>query len=169
MKNTLTVMLLILVNICFGQNSNKEKLGLKTENLNWIQSLEKIDSKEKQIQFIIEKINQDSIVEFDNYLSDKMIITVGHGNLKSETNEQSKCKIVFVLSQKKSSILLDLNKYPNFSLILNYLTNETIKSIEILKDDKATSLYGSQAICGVVKLNGNNRELKKLIKKSIRK
>jgi len=64
---------------------------------------------------------------------------------------------------------LDLNKFPNFSIIMDYITIETITSIEILKDDKATSIYGNHAICGVVILKANNRKLKKLVKKSMRK
>ena len=80
MKKIITLILLIIVNLCLGQDSEKNELGTRTESINWIQSLEKIDSKENQIQFIIKRIKQDSIVKFDNYLSNKLTITVGHGN-----------------------------------------------------------------------------------------
>ncbi len=65
--------------------------------------------------------------------------------------------------------MLDLNKYPHNYVILKYLTNETINSIEILEDEKAISLYGSRAICGVVILKSDDKKLRKLIKKSLRK
>jgi len=61
--------------------------------------------------------------------------------------------------------LLDLNEYPNYSVILKYLTNETIDSIEIIKGENATSLYGSRAICGVIILKSNDKKLRKMIKK----
>jgi len=169
MKRTFIAILFILTNLSFGQNKDKQELALKIESDNWIVSLEKIDSKEKQVQFIFEKIKQDSIIEFNN-LSDTIVIKVSDGeNVNDAINRQSKCKILFVLTQKKVGHLLDLNKYPNYSDILKYLTNETINSIEILKDGKATSLYGSRAICGVVILKTDDRKLRKLINKSLRK
>lgn len=167
MKYLLLSIFIILTNLGFGQNNDKQELGLKSENEKWIQNLEKIDSKEMQIQFIIEKIKQDSIIDFKN-VSDKIVIKQGE-NINDASKRQTKCKIMFFLSQKKFGHLLDLNEYPNYSVILKYLTSETINSIEILKDEKATSLFGSRAVCGVVKLNSNDKKLRKLIKKSLRK
>jgi hypothetical protein len=169
MKNTFITILLILANLSFGQNQDNKELEIKTESDNWIQNLEKIDSKEKQIHFIIEKIKRDSIIQFKSS-SDRIVIKPNEGkNLNDAINKQSKCKILFVLTQKKIGHLLDLNEYPNYSVVLKYLNNETINSIEILKDEKATSLYGSRAICGVVILKSDDRKLRKLIKKSLRK
>jgi hypothetical protein len=173
MKRTLIAILLILTNLSFGQNKDKQELALKIESDNWIKSLEKIDSKENQIQFIIEKIKLDSLIEFKNTL-DRIEVKVDKDEnlndaIDDATNRQSRCKIFFVLSQKKSAHLLDLNKYPNYSVLLKYFTNETINSIEILKGEKATSLYGSYAICGVVIMKSDDRKLRKLISKSLRK
>jgi hypothetical protein len=169
MKNTIIGILLILVNLSFGQNQDKQELELKTESENWIQSLEKIDSKEKQIHFIIEKIKRDSIIEFKSS-SDRIVIKPNKDeNLNDAINKQSKCKILFVLNQKNTGHLLDLNEYPNYSVILKFLTNETINSIEILKNEQATSLYGSRAVCGVVILKSDDRKLRKLINKSLKK
>ena len=169
MKNTFITILLILVNFSFGQNKDNKELEVKTESDNWIQNLGKIDIKEKQIHFIIEKIKRDSIIEFKSS-SDRIIIKPNEGeNLNDALNNQSKCKIIFVLSQKKIGHLLDLNEYQNYSVVLKYLTYKTINSIEILKGEEATSLYGSRAICGVVILKSDDRKLRKLIKKSLRK
>ena len=167
MKYLLLSIFIILTNLGFGQNNDKQELGLKSENEKWIQNLEKMDSKEMQVHFIIEKIKQDSIIDFKK-VSDKVIIKHGE-NINDALKRQTKCKIVFVLFQKKVGHLLDLNEYPNYSVILKYLTNETINSIEILKEEKATSLFGSRAVCGVIKLNSDDRKLKKLIKRSLRK
>ena len=60
--------------------------------------------------------------------------------------------------------MLDLNRYPNYSFLLNYLTTETIDSIEIVTGNKAISDYGTFAKCGVVILD-SNRKLKKEIRK----
>ena len=151
--------------------TNKE-LEIKTKSEHCIRNLEKIDSKEKQIHFIIDKIKNDSIIEFKN-ISDKIVLKVNKDENVNDAiirqSNQSKCKILFVLSQKKTGHLLDLNKYPHYSAVLKYLTNETINSIEILEDEKATSLYGSRAICGVVILKSDDKKLRRLIKKSLRK
>lgn len=166
MKYIYIVILFIFWNLGFCQNQDKQELELKIESDNWIQSLEKIDSKDKQIHFIIEKIKRDSIIESEN-LSDKIVVKVNKNeNVNEAIIRQSKCKILFVLSKKKTGQLLDLNKYPNYSVILKYLTSETINSIEILKDEKAMSLYGSRAICGVVILKSDDKKLRKVIKKS---
>lgn len=168
MKKTILVILLILTNLSFAQIEDKQDLNFITESEVWIQTLEKTASKEKQILFIIEKIKRDSIIEFKS-VSDRIVIKVNEGeNLNDALKKQSKCKIVFVLFQKKVGHLLDLNQYPNYSVVLKYLTIETINSIEILKGEKATSLYGSRAICGVVILKSDDRKLRKLIKKSLR-
>ncbi|UWX66227.1 Plug domain-containing protein [Empedobacter stercoris] len=168
MKYLLLSFLLIFTTLGFGQNKNNQELGLKSESDKWIENLEKIDSKEMQIHLIKEKIKQDSIINFKS-ISDKIVIKVEDGeNINDALRKQSKCKIMFVLFQKNVGHLLDLNQYPNYSVILKYLTNETINSIEILKNENATSLYGSRAICGVVILKSNDRKLKKLIKKSLR-
>ena len=172
MKNTFIAILLILTNLSFGQNQDNNELEIKTESDNWIRNLEKIDSKEKQIHFIIEKVKHDSIINFEN-IRDKIVIKVNNDENVNDAiirqSNQSKCKILFVLSQKKTGHLLDLNKYPNYSAVLKYLNDETINSIEILKDEKAISLYGSRAICGVIILNSDDKKLRKLIKKSLRK
>ncbi len=166
MKYIYTTILFILCNLGFSQNQDRQELELKTENDNWLQSLEKIDSKDIKIRFIIEKIKRDSIIEFQNS-SDRIVIKMNKDkNVNKTTINQSKCKILFLLFQKETEYLLDLNKYPNNSVILKYLTSETIYSIEILKDEKATSLYGSRSICGVVVLKSDSKKLKNLIKKS---
>ena len=169
MKNTFITILLILVNLSFGQNKDNKGLEVKTESDSWIQNLEKLDSKEKKIHFIIEKIKRDSIIEFKSP-SDRIIIKPNEGeNLNDVINNQSRCKILFVLTQKKIGHILDLNEYPNHSVVLKYLNYKTINSIEILKGEEATSLYGSRAICGVIILKSDDRKLRKLIKKSLRK
>ncbi|MDN6310548.1 MAG: hypothetical protein L0J60_07745, partial [Psychroflexus sp.] len=99
MKYLLLSIFLILTNLGFGQNNDKQELGLKSENEKWIQNLEKIDSKEMQIQFIIEKIKQDSIIDFKN-VSDKIVIKHVE-NINDALKRQTKCKIMFFLSQKK--------------------------------------------------------------------
>ena len=168
MKYIYILLFLILTTLGFGQNKHKPEVELKSESDKWIENLEKMDSKEMQIHFIIEKIRQDSIIDFQN-ISDKIVVNLVDGeNINDALKKQSKCKIMFVLSQKKGSHLLDLNQYPNYSDMLNYFSNETINSIEILKNEKASALFGSRAICGVVILKSDNRKLRKNIKKSLR-
>jgi hypothetical protein len=168
MKKTLLIFL-FLTNIAFGQNPDEQNSVSKIENLNWIEKLEKIEAKKQKIASIIQKIKLDSVVKFDNY-SDRIVIEVRKGeNINDAIDKKTNCKIVFVLLQGNVGHLLDLNQYPNYSVALKYLTEDTIDSVEILKGEKATSLYGSRAICGVVVMKSGNRKLKKLIRKSLRK
>lgn len=168
MKKTLITILLILTNYCFGQNPDKQVVIERTENLNWVENLEKINSKAQRIQIIIEKIKRDSIVEFKN--ADRIVVKLKEGeNVNDAINRQSNCKVLFVLNQKKVGYLLDLNQYPNYSDILKYLTSDSINSIEILKGEKATSIYGSRASCGVIILKSEDKKLRKLLRKRAKK
>jgi hypothetical protein len=169
MKQKLLFLTLLFTIICFGQNTKVDSLTSKNSNLNWIKRLEEVNTKGDKLKVIIEKIKTDSIISQSDII-EKIVINVNDGeNVNDAINKKTKCKIVFVLIQGKVGHLLDLNQYPNYSVALKYLTEETIDSIEILKDEKATSLYGSRAICGVVEMKSNNRKLKKLIRKSFRK
>lgn len=169
MKQKLLFLSLLFTIICFGQNTKIDSLASKNSNLNWINSLEEVNTKGEKLKVIIEKIKTDSIISQSD-ITEKIVIKVNDGeNVNDAINKKTKCKIVFVLIQGKVGHLLDLNQYPNYSVVLKYLTEETIDSIEILKDEKATSLYGSRAICGAVIMKSNNKKLKKLIRKSLRK
>ena len=169
MKHKLLFLSLLFTIIIFGQNSKIDYLISKNSNLNWVNSLIEINTKEEKLTIIIEKIKKDSIISQSDII-EKIVIKTNEGeNINDAIDKTTKCKIVFVLIQGKVGHLLDLNQYPNYSVALNYLTGETIDSIEILKGEKATSLYGFRAICGVVIMKSNNRKLKKLIRKSLRK
>ncbi len=105
MKYINILLFLILTTLGFGQNKHKPEVELKSESDKWIENLEKIDSKEMQIHFIIEKIRQDSIIDFNN-ISDKIVVNLVDGeNINDALKKQSKCKIMFVLSQKKRESL----------------------------------------------------------------
>lgn len=169
MKHKLLFLSLLFTIIIFGQNPKIDSLMSKKSNLNWINTLKEVKTKDEKLTIIIEKIKKDSIISQPDII-EKIVINVNEGeNINDAINKKTKCKIVFVLIQGKVGHLLDLNQYPNYSAALKYLTEETIDSIEILKDEKAISLYGSLAICGAVIMKSNNRKLKKLIRKSLRK
>lgn len=169
MKHKLFYLNLLFAIICFGQNPKIDSLTSKNFSENWINDLKKINTKEEKLKVIIEKIKIDSVISQAD-ISEKIVIKVSEGeNVNDAINKKTKCKILFVLNQKKVGHILDLNRFPNYSIILKYLTIENIKSIEVLENENAISNYGSSASCGVVILNTNDRKLRKLLKKNKQK
>lgn len=164
-----TIFLLITLFFSFlGIGQNMDSLVSKRNNLEWINELKQINSKEEKIIKIIEKIKSDSIVSKPD-ISERIVIKVDEGEDVSDAIKKgTKCKIIFALTQKNSTRLLDLNQYPKNSIILNYFNSISIDSIEIIEGDKAVSVFGSSATCGVVVLKSKNRDLKRLIKKSLK-
>ncbi|MGK4568143.1 hypothetical protein [Flavobacterium sp. 3HN19-14] len=113
---------------------------------------------------IINKIKSDSIISKDDLL-ETIHINVNDGeNINDGIDKKTKCVILFVLDIDHGAYLLDLNRYPNISKKLNFFSNENIISIDLLEGEKALSLYGSHADCGVVILKTKDKILKKIFK-----
>ncbi|RAR48635.1 hypothetical protein [Flavobacterium lacus] len=166
MKTIFLLITLFFSFLCIGQNI--DSLVSKRNNLEWINELKQINSKEEKIKKIIEKIKSDSIVSKPD-IPEIIVIKVDKGeDLSDAIRKRTKCKIIFVLTQKNSIRLLDLNQYPKNTIIINYFNSISIDSIEIIEGDKALSLFGTSATCGVVVLKSNNGKLKRAIKKSLK-
>ncbi len=166
MKTIFLLSTLFFSFLCIGQNI--DSLVSKRNSLEWINELKQINSKEEKIIKIIEKIKSDSIVSKPD-ISERIVIKVDEGeDVFDGIKKGTKCKIIFVLTQKNSTRLIDLNQYPKNSIILNYFNSISIDSIEIIEGDKAVSVFGTSATCGVVVLKSNNRKLKRTIKKSLK-
>ena len=75
-------------------------------------------------------------------------------------------KILFALNYTKNkSIILDLNKNPEYLFIVEKLKGININKIYPIFDNSAQSLYGIYGKSGVVILTTENRQLAKEIKK----
>lgn len=141
-------------------NSTNEIIPSIENNHRWLEILKSTDAKKDKINLIISKIKADSIFK-NNKLELETLNNDGHLRSKFKSDN---CKIIFVLNHKNQNYTLDLNKVPNFSIILEYLKPETIEEINVLNDISATALYGINGNCGVVILKSNRRKLTKLIK-----
>jgi TonB-dependent SusC/RagA subfamily outer membrane receptor len=148
MKNFIILFFLIIL----PGVSHCQSIPSIKDNLVWLEKLESISGNQEKLGFTIEKIKADSIYKnqsMSTYISES-------GHVYDRTGNQMTCKIVFALSRKKKTILLDLNQNPGYSTLLKYLNPETIKEIKILKDASATALFGIRGNCGVVYLVAND-------------
>jgi len=152
----------------FGQNKTADSCNLKTKNIQWKASYEKIQSNESKLKLIREKIISDSI--YSEYKP--KIITQFSPSIYSEVIDKNgnDCgvKMLFILSySKEKSIILDLNKNPEYSVIIESLNEINIQKIYPIFDKSAESLYGILAKSGVIILTSENRKFKKEIKKIV--
>ena len=122
-----------------------------------------------KLKIIREKIISDSIyTEFK-----PKIITSHSRSLYSETVDRNgnNCgvKILFALNYTKNkSVILDLNKNPEYIFIVEKLIEININKIYPIFDKSAETLYGIYGKSGVVILTSENRKFAKEIKKFIR-
>ncbi|MFC4162403.1 hypothetical protein ACFOWU_01955 [Epilithonimonas zeae] len=149
------VLLFILFsNFLFAQNKF-DSLTSKIKNLEWMRNLKNTENKGEKIQLIIKKIKTDSIVP-QNLISNDLVLRDGE-------DFSNKCKILFFLENNKHLILFDLNKQPNFSIILNVLNQNTVKEINLLNIEDATKSYGGRGGCGAIILHSDKSKLSKQI------
>jgi hypothetical protein len=161
--------LFILTNqLFFGQNKVVDSCDLNSKNIQWKASFENESTIEMKLKLIREKIISDSI--YREYKP--KIITKCTPTLYSESIDRNgnNCgvKILFALNYtKKKSIILDLNKNPEYLLIVEKLNGININKIHPIFDNSAQALYGIYGKSGVVILSTENRQLAKEIKKLI--
>ena len=144
------IIFILFSNFIFGQNKF-DSLTSKTKNLEWMRILENTETKSEQIKLIIKKIKTDSIVP-QNLTGINLKIRDGEFN-------PDKCKILNFLENNNHMILLDLNRQPNFSIILEVLNANTIKKVNILNREDAMQLYGNQGNCGAVIMHSDKQKL----------
>jgi hypothetical protein len=138
-------LLFIMVNqITFGQDKVADSCSLKNNNIVWKNSFENEEKIELKMRMIREKIISDSI-----YTESKPKIITSHSrSLYSETVDKNgnNCgvKILFILNYtKKKFIILDLNKNPEYIIIVEKLNDININKIYPIFDNNAVSLYGT--------------------------
>ncbi|WP_291134414.1 hypothetical protein [Flavobacterium sp. UBA7663] len=160
MRDLLLILLLTISNNIFAQTKTDTIPSIQN-NLAWLDKLEQILDKEDKIKFIVKKIKSDSIyantgVKLSTYIS-------ANGCLHNNFGNEIPCKLIFALDDKKLYTELDLNKFPEQSIILKHLNSETVDDITIFKGLSATSLFGIRGNCNVVYLKPN-KKFRNLIK-----
>lgn len=174
MKFILFYILFSLSILSYGQYSKIDSLTLRDFNEKWIEDLLKLDEKETQLVMIIEKLKVDSMVSESDFketidVSQSYYTSYDTVELSEVIKRTKKCKILFVLDNMEAKYLLDLNEFPHFSKVIEDFTSETIEEIQFINKDEALPVYGSTSNCGVIILKSNDKNLKRLIRKSRKK
>jgi hypothetical protein len=159
MKNIL--LFLILSSSVFSQKTNRRDISIQ-DSFNWIAKFEEVKSESKKLDLIIEKVKQDSVIDYNpvsTYISK-------NGHIHDSINLSKPCKILFVLNQRKNMWLIDLNQFPKYSGILKFITIDKIEKINILNKNAGRTVFGYRGECGVIMIKSNNRKLKRLFKKA---
>ncbi|WP_264558921.1 hypothetical protein [Flavobacterium sp. N2270] len=169
MKSFFFLLILFINQLSFSQDKVADSCDLKNKNIEWKTSFENEKTIELKLKMIREKIISDSIyTEFK-----PKIITSHSSSLYSETVDRNgnNCgvKILFALNYTKNkSVILDLNKNPEYIFILEKLNEINVNKIYPIFDKGAEALYGIYGKSGVVILTSKNRKFAKEIKKFIR-
>ena len=174
MKFILVYILFPLSILSYGQYSKIDSLTLREFNEKWIEDLLKLDDNEVKLKMIFEKLKVDSIVSRSDTKEKIEVIESDYTSydtveLAEAIKTTKKCKILFVLNHNQITHLLDLNRFPNYSSVLDYFTSETIEEIQYINKDEALPIFGSRGNCGVVVLKSNDKKLKRLIRKNRKK
>jgi hypothetical protein len=169
-KIIICLLFLIVKQLSFGQNKVADSCDLKTKNTQWKTSFETAKSDELKIKLIREKIISDSI--YSEY-KPKVNIRCGP-TIYSETVDVNgnNCgvKMLFALNYtKKKSIILNLNRNPEYLFIVQNLNEINIDKIYPVFGNDAKALYGSYGTSGAVILKTENKKFIKEIETYIKK
>ena len=170
MKSFFFLIILFINQQSYSQDKFADSCDLKNKNIEWKTSFENEKTIELKLKMIREKIISDSIyTEFK-----PKTITSDSNSIYSEIVDRNgnNCgvKILFALNYTKNkSVILDLNKNPEYIFILEKLNEINVNKIYPIFDKGAEALYGIYGKSGVVILTSKNRKFAKEIKKFIRK
>ena len=169
-KSIIYILILFVNQSYFGQNKVLDSCNLKYKNIDWKASFNNAITKEEKLILIREKIISDTI--YKEYKP--KIITRCSPSLYAEVvdKNENNCgvKILFALNYtKKKSVILDLNKNPEYLIIIEKLNDLNIQKIYPIFDESAQALYGIYGKSGVIILISENRKFAKEIKNLIKK
>jgi len=170
-KSIICLLILFTNQLFFGQNKVADSCGLQSKNIEWKISFENAKTNELKLELIRDKITSDSI--YSEY-KPKVYTRCGP-SIYAETVDRNgnNCgvKILFALNYtKKKSVILDLNKNPEYIFIVEKLNEINIQKIyPIFDNSSAEALYGIFGKSGVIILISENRKFAKEIKNFIAK
>ncbi|WP_299126013.1 hypothetical protein [uncultured Winogradskyella sp.] len=162
------IFFLFIYNTTFSQEKKADSILTESQNANWITKFEKINSKSSQITAIKEKVLSDTIY---NKKKIPCEVYVKEGETASEAIKKSdcQCKILFFLSVREDSYILDPILFTKTNQILELITSKNIDKMTIIrKENIASALYGSRGRCGVIIMTSNNRKFKRKLRKSLK-
>lgn len=146
-----------------------EKCDLEKRNSIWLEEINREKNDSIRILKIKEKINSDTI--YKRAIDKNLIIRDSFLNFENVDSNGNLCgtKILFILYYKKrKSIYLNLEQNPEYKEIVENLNVRNVNVYILNPTSGATAIYGVRGSSGAVVLKTNDKNLKKLIKKSLK-
>ena len=166
MHNFSTLIFILFFGCCFAQHPGNGACSLQPDNKTWLSEFKKTDKGAEQIDLVINKIISDSDYFFENpeiaNLDDRRVF----GNVPCS----EECSIRFgLIYGKNKGFTLDLKKNPELEDLMAEFNSENIYRIELNERHKK-DVYKNVGVqrSGVV-LYTSDKELKKKIKKAVKK
>jgi hypothetical protein len=158
-NKVLLIIFLIYSSCVYGQKfTDNITIVNKDENDNWLTNLEK------------QETNTQKVLVADRLLSDTLAYVKATGDrikFKPQTDSAKvdvRCRPQIIFN---GIPLYIKNRTPTKSVreLSSLLRQAKINKIEIVRDEKATALYGTQGLCGLILISSDDKKLRKQVKK----
>ena len=166
MRNFSTLIFILSFACCFAQHPGNGACSLQPDNKTWLSEFKKTDLGPEKIDLVINKIISDTDYFYENpeiaNLEDRRVF----GNIPCTED----CSIRFGLVYgKNKGFTIDLKKNPELEELMAEFNSENIHRIE-LNEHHEKDVYKSVGVLrsGVV-MYTCNKDLKKKIKKAVKK
>ena len=146
---------------CLTAQSTADSLILtKEQSDRWIIKIKK-EIKSKQLDLIRQRILLDTNIYIRQSYPDRIKFDT---EKEKRTRTEGYGKPLLVFNGQYFADFNNKTKNKSIKELANFLTDNKIKSVSIIKDTQATAIYGSRAICGVIQLTTKDKKTLKQIK-----
>jgi hypothetical protein len=130
----------------------------KDQNDNWLTNLEKQETS-RQKEIIADRLLADTLTYLKG-TGDRIILKPQIDSAKADVNCRPQIIWNGIPLYVKNSTSTGTVKE-----MASMLRQAKINKIEIIRDERATALYGSRGLCGLLLISSNDKKLKRQIKK----
>jgi TonB-dependent SusC/RagA subfamily outer membrane receptor len=161
MKVLPAILLILSLSTALPAQSTIDSLILtKEQNTKWILKLEK-EIKPIQLDLIKRRILLDTNIYIRQSYPDR----IKFDNEKEKgTRTEGYGRLLLVFNGRYFAHINNRTKSKSIIKLADYLTDNRIKSISIVKDTQARAIYGSRAVCGAILLTTKKKSTFKQIK-----
>lgn len=132
----------------------------KEQNDRWILELEK-ETKVGQLKLIKKRLLSDTNIYLSKYYADR--IKFDNEKARGKRTE-GYCRPLLIFNTQYYTYIDNGTKTKSIIRLTEFLNEDMIESILIMKDSKATALYGSRATCGAILLTTRKKKTLRHIK-----
>jgi len=130
----------------------------KEQNDEWLNHLGTLD-RGGQIELIHKRLLADTIT-YVRQFGDRIVFKP----LADSVKISSYCRLLLIIDGQPVYIK-NSTETKRIKNLISILTSDNIKKVEILKDDKAAALYGSQGLCGLILISTSDKRTKRKIER----